>query len=788
MRLRAKVAAAAFLLMSVSGATTIAGPVSPLSATDHPDTVDLASLNMVPERTWGVSGQDPSQTQTPSLDVLVWDFAQIGNRMFVGGAFLNVQENKTSAPIVQSYVAAFDIDSGDWVSTWTPQLDRVVYSLDVLPNGSLLVGGEFEAVNGQARAGLVALDPLTGAIDSTFSGSVDRPWSTNRAIVRDLKVEGDRVYVAGNFSHFDGLNDSRSRMYKVGRFNSQGVIDTTWKPEVTGSSIWGLDTDPGRNEVHFSGFFTAVNGEAGSGYFHTVDGSTGATAAGKLELPRNYPASQPEMFDVTYGNDALFVIGEQHIVQVLDPNDHAMRGFHITGSQTDTFEPGGFFGGGAYQVGEKIGDVVFAGCHCTYSTRNGFVNHYSSFDGQRTPHRLVMAYDAASGHLIDEFSPDIHSPRDGTWAVASDTNGCLYIGGDFHVGGVDSGTPRWLGGFAKLCGDGPRIDGLLIDAETDWRYDDSGSDLGTAWREVGYDDATWAVGTAEIGFGDGDENTVVATGHNAYYARKTFQFSGAQPPGLDLWLKADDGAAVYLNGVEILRDNLPDGPLTSSTSALNWRSGAAEELTLFTVPSNALVDGDNVIAVEIHNVWSGNSDLGFDLQLAPSAVVVEPPPEVPEPLIEAGATWNHADSAAGAPAGWPNDQVGGVQGPAPFGFGEGDELSAVATGQEAYYFSHEFIVDDAAAITDLKLCLEVDDGAVAYINGVEVTRYNMPDGAIVATSRPLNWVSTADEVFVDHIVSGASLVDGTNVLTVEVHNYWPGNPDLSFDACLDLAP
>ncbi len=793
MRIRLRAAVLAFLLATLSAVIGTVAPATPAAAIDHPDTIDLDSLDMVPERMWGVSGQDPAETQTPTLDNLVWDFAQIGNRMFVGGAFFNVQETRQSTPIVQSFVAAFDVDTGEWISTWTPQLDRAVYALDVLPDGTLLVGGEFTTVNGQAREGLVALDPLTGAISPGFEGSVERPWSELRAVVRTLQVTGNQVYVGGNFSHLNGRWGTRTRMYKVGRFDSAGNIDTTWQPQVTGSGVWGLDIDPGRGEVHLAGFFTAVNGEPDTGNFHTVNAATGATVPGKVELPRNEPGVQPEMFDVTTGDGVLFAIGEQHIVQVLDPSDQSMLGFHTTGIGSNTFDANNYFAGGAFQVGERIGDVVFAGCHCTYSTRNGFVTHFSSFTGTRTPHRLVMAYDASTGRLIESFMPDIHSPRDGVWAVASDTNGCLYIGGDLHVGGVDTGTPRWVGGFAKLCSDdnggGPVVDDVLVESESDWRYDDSGADLGTAWRAPGFNDAAWAEGQAEIGFGDGDEATVVTRGNVTYYARKTFEVSGAVPPSLDLWLKADDGAVVYLNGTEVLRDNLPNGPITAATPASGWRAGTAEDLVLHDVAADALVQGTNVIAVEIHNVWSGNSDLGFDLRLAPSTDVVAPPPVAPDLLIEPGSAWTHTSSAGGeAPAGWPAVTGLSERGSAPFGFGEGDEATVVASGEEAYYFAHQFQVADAAAVTDLVLSLEIDDGAVVYLNGAELTRVNMPNGAIGWNTRPLRWVSTADEVFVDHPVSGADLVDGTNTLTVEVHNFWPGNPDLSFDAGLTIAP
>ena len=51
---------------------------------------------------------------------------------------------------------------------------------------------------------------------------------------------------------------------------------------------------------------------------------------------------------------------------------------------------------------------------------------------------------------------------------------------------------------------------LLVPEQAIWRYLDDGSDQGTAWRAPGFDDSTWAQGAAELGYGDGDESTVVS--------------------------------------------------------------------------------------------------------------------------------------------------------------------------------------------------------------------------------------------------------------------------------------
>ena len=55
-------------------------------------------------------------------------------------------------------------------------------------------------------------------------------------------------------------------------------------------------------------------------------------------------------------------------------------------------------------------------------------------------------------------------------------------------------------------------DQVLIAAGSAWRYNDSGANLGTAWRAAAYNDAGWATGAAQLGYGDGDEATVLSYG------------------------------------------------------------------------------------------------------------------------------------------------------------------------------------------------------------------------------------------------------------------------------------
>ncbi len=114
---------------------------------------------------------------------------------------------------------------------------------------------------------------------------------------------------------------------------------------------------------------------------------------------------------------------------------------------------------------------------------------------------------------------------------------------------------------------------VLIDFSDDWRYDDSGNDLGIAWRQTGFDDTTWTLGGALFFDTPADlpapKVTPLAHGHNTYYFRTDFQYDGTNiPDELRLQPILDDGAVFYLNGTEVLRVNMPAGPIAFDTPAL----------------------------------------------------------------------------------------------------------------------------------------------------------------------------------------------------------------------------
>jgi len=114
----------------------------------------------------------------------------------------------------------------------------------------------------------------------------------------------------------------------------------------------------------------------------------------------------------------------------------------------------------------------------------------------------------------------------------------------------------------------------IIEDGSLWKYLDDGSDQGSAWIAIGFNDDNWESGYAELGYGDGDEATVVEYGldeDNKYittYFRKVFMIDETEHiHEINARLLRDDGAIVYLNGTEIIRDNMPTGIISYNTQA-----------------------------------------------------------------------------------------------------------------------------------------------------------------------------------------------------------------------------
>ena len=250
----------------------------------------------------------------------------------------------------------------------------------------------------------------------------------------------------------------------------------------------------------------------------------------------------------------------------------------------------------------------------------GLQREYNTWFPRRTP--ISISQFRAAG-LYPEIDPPVFSQHGGKVSAGS---GLLITNdtGDIYYT-VDGSDPRLAGGGIhpnSIKINGAKSDQTLIEAGAPgWSYLDDGSDQGTSWREPSYDDSLWGIGNAPLGFGsvnnhpfggpwiNPDRNTTV-------YFRKEFEITNANLiTEATARVMSDGGAIVYLNGVEIARDNMPADPVNFETFASSDSNIREGNIDVFSFLPSALVDGINVIAIELHNGSSASSDMGMDLQL-----------------------------------------------------------------------------------------------------------------------------------------------------------------------------
>jgi trimeric autotransporter adhesin len=904
---------------------------------------------------WQVTNLDVGQT---ALRAYVLGFAEYGNTLFVGGKFREVQHGPGGEKVTQSYLAAFDRTTGEFIRSFKPAINAPVHELTVTPDGKLMVAGEFTTVNGVAKPAIVALDPTTGAVIPSWTGTVSR--SSGVTYVRSMDIEGNWLYIGGSFTKTAGGGVNPTSNGNIARLRlSDGRPDTSWKPSFVDGNIWDIDATADR--VYTVGTFRQLNGVNLPAPRQAIIDTVKGNLVPGLQPYRQNADTERQQAIMEIG-DSVYQGGSQHFVHKYAKSDFSFQRGHLT------------LRGGDFQSLAATNGILYASNHGNnwdFSDTNTWSTptNYTRVE----PMNLLGAYDLNTLEFLPEFQPNWTFEGEGPWDQYVDSTGCLWAGGDMNQGF----SSPFYGGFARFCPrdsqapsvpanvrtsqaagaftitwdgstdnvsgsggikyeilrDDPALGTVVtaaqstrsysvsditeptrffvraIDAEGNrsattaaftlvppppqlaslvslgatWSYRADGIEQGAGWRNPGTDVSSWATGAAELGWGDGDEATVIpGTATTQYFVRDFDVTDPAQYGSLKIRLLKDDGAVVYVNGLEVARSGMPAGPVNASTLATDFVSGTAETtFNEYVIPASLLTGGTNRIAVELHQAQANNADGSFNLEVqgfasaetsAPSAPVVSqtnrtansvalswtpstddrgvagyfvrrdgtdiaftsgtswaesglaptqsyayevravdtsgnvstpgavsvPVFAVSDPtLVAAGSAWKYLDDGSNQNTAWRNagfDDSTWKSGPSLLGYGKGDEATVVGYGPNATqrylttYFRRTFNVDSAAAVTGLELRLVRDDGAVVYVNGVEVARSNMPAGTITnQTFASTNVGSPADRTWNVFQIPPSALVDGTNTIAVEVHQNFRSSTDLGMNLALIAA-
>ena len=222
-----------------------------------------------------------------------------------------------------------------------------------------------------------------------------------------------------------------------------------------------------------------------------------------------------------------------------------------------------------------------------------------------------------------------------------------------------------------------------------------------------------------------------------------------------------------VDGAKIGEDSLP--AYTATWTAVP----GAHTLSAVATDSSGSVSTSAVVNIFVQNVVSSE-----DLLVVPTS------------------TWRYLDTGANLGTGWTNltfNDGAWASGPAELGYGDNDEATVISYGPSAtakyitYYFRQKFVVASPADGATVLLRVLRDDGAIAYLNGVEVYRDNMPAGAVNYLTTALTALDPPQEaMFYPANLNPSTLVVGTNILAVEVHQASGQSSDVSFAADLKV--
>ncbi len=504
---------------------------------------------------------------------IVYAMVRVGSHLVIAGSFTSLT-SPAGATVARSRIAMVNPDTGAPTS-WNPGANNTVRAL-ASDGNRVWAGGLFTSIGGVNRNRLASLVASTGAVDGAFGANVSGE-------VRALVLHNSKLYAGGFFTAVNG----QQRLRAAAVSPATGVLDAAWRPAVD-NVVNALAPVAGTDTIAVGGQFFAVGGQPRQ-YLGSVDATSGAVT-GWAPPPDCLDNSNPCWVKALVATSTLVyaaVAGPGGRVSAFDVGSGVRRW-----SQ---------WGDGDVQSLALVGGTIYGGGH--YDPNFGRIGNTNQI------RRQIAAMDAVTGAL-QPFDPAVVGSS-GIWTMIADDD-ALRIGGVFQSVNGDT-TVR---GFAVFPALPPPVQ--LVAAGATWAYQDSGADLGTAWREPGFDAGTWATGPAQLGYGDGDEATAVAPNRLTYYFRDTFTVpAGVNPTSLLLEAVRDDGIVVYLNGVEVWRNNMPAGTITAATPATAAISGSGETAWLsVTIPASALQPGANVLAVEVHNNVASSSDASFDLRLS----------------------------------------------------------------------------------------------------------------------------------------------------------------------------
>ena len=134
------------------------------------------------------------------------------------------------------------------------------------------------------------------------------------------------------------------------------------------------------------------------------------------------------------------------------------------------------------------------------------------------------------------------------------------------------------------------------------------------WNSLSFNDSSWYDGSSGFGYADGDDSTIIPSGTMSVYLRKVFNITNVQDVvSLILDIDYDDAFVAYINGAEVARANINgvppafDAGTNQDHEAQMYNGGLPDRFSIEDFNS-ILIEGDNVLAIQAHNISQTSSD------------------------------------------------------------------------------------------------------------------------------------------------------------------------------------
>ena len=145
-----------------------------------------------------------------------------------------------------------------------------------------------------------------------------------------------------------------------------------------------------------------------------------------------------------------------------------------------------------------------------------------------------------------------------------------------------------------------------------WQYLVPQEQPDIAWKSLSFEATNWSVGSSGIGYGDGDDATIISPTLSVYLRHEFEILTLDEIEALLLDMDYDDGFVAYLNGTEIARSFVSGEVPAFDQGAEDFHEAqlyTGRDPDRFEVDHALLVEGMNILTVEVHNENLNSSDL-----------------------------------------------------------------------------------------------------------------------------------------------------------------------------------